>query len=463
MSLITDSLEALYSVQDVYLTAKQYSDGLSPEAFATPRLARLFRKSGTKFRINYCSTVISAVSDRLEISSVACGSPAGNAVIEEVWEDNLLGIEAGNVHEAALTYGETYVIFWTDDDEKIRLYHHDPFSVRVFYDPANKRIKTHAIKTWDEKKRKRVDLYFADRVERYVSVKEVTETTPTRDIDFTHYLDEDQDESDWLITHEWGEVPVFHFRTNYPDATPEHIEAYGPQSILNKLVVSQMSAVDFDLFPQRYALQDLSGAFSDDPSAQDFEPESTEPAADLGNDTTTNSLHSGPGTVQVFKGMSSVGEFSTGDPKNYTDPIAFYVEQLGVVTGTPTHLLEKGQAPQSGAARRAQMETLTAKVGKRQRNFAATWKEMFNFILRISGIDDRVQIDWAPIYKAGDDEDFWKAAEYRLKIGVPREVILREAGYTDLEMSQWNPEPIVADIPEVEEEVDALELEDAEL
>lgn len=430
MSILSQSLLELAGKVDGYSEALEYYEGRSPDVYANTRIARILKSNDAKFRINWCRSTVTAVSDRLEISRIATGDARADAFIQDAWDYNMLSLEALNINRAALVYGETYVIAWPNEEGNVVMHHNTPESVRVFYNPNNPRQKTHAIKTWVENKHTRVDVYFADRIERYISVKESQEVVLRDERSFVDYVDDDGDST---LPNPFGEVPVFHFRTSYPMAHPEHYEAYGIQNMLNKFVVAQMTGVDFNTFPQRYILWEAAknegGADAD--NYFDDEDEVT-----VGDSAGANALVSGPGTVWDLTGAKSVGEFASSDPGNTIEPMNNLMQQLSLVTNTPHYIFNTSGVAPSGESRRMAERPLVKKVEHRQLSLGATWKELFKFVLKVSNIDAVPQVTWAPVQDYKTTEDF-ELAEKKIAMGIPKEVVLGELGYTVEEMENW--------------------------
>lgn len=446
MNDLVSGLNALDAEQKRLEEAWAHYEGTTPEYFASVGVARYLRDSGRRFRINWCRTVVTAVLNRLEIAAVSAvvpeaedGLPAdaspAQVALDACWYDNRLGLGAPNLHESALGYGETYAIVWPDPDDetKVNIDHNPPTQVAIVYDPENGRTKRYAIKRWMAAgERLRVNLYYADRTERYVTREPLKDGASWDSVEFLPYFDlaDGEDEEDSTIANPYGIVPVFHFRPQWPIARPEHLDAYGAQNGLNKLVASYFGTVDFQVFPQRYGLTEKAVAAST--ADEDFQELESEETAEEDRDRP----QTGPGTFWWLDNAKSVGQFQPADPKVFWDPIQQLVQHLAVTTETPSHVFQFGGTPPSGESRRAENEPLYAKVAHRQAALGATWEELFEFVLVVRGIGGSVQIDWAPIDRA-DDKDGLEAAKAKLELGVPRDVVLMEAGYTDREMATW--------------------------
>lgn len=103
--------------------------------------------------------------------------------------------------------------------------------------------------------------------------------TPARPLDQARGRDEVQptDGLGNVVVPSYGAVPVFHFRTREPYGRPEHRGTFGPQNAITKLSATLMATVDYQAFPQRYALMQARGAddlFAPDPDDETAAPDS---------------------------------------------------------------------------------------------------------------------------------------------------------------------------------------------
>jgi hypothetical protein len=101
---------------------------------------------------------------------------------------------------------------------------------------------------------------------------------------------------------------------------------------------------------------------------------------------------------------------------------------MASITSTPTHYFLKGTYLASGQALRVAEAPLTKKVQNRQLALESTWIDLFNFLLRIEGIQANIDVDWANC-ETVDVVDEWDVAVRKKSVGMPLEQILIELGY----------------------------------
>lgn len=463
MSDLELAIKSIRDDEERLKEADEYADNRQAEVFASARLRRILERTGKKFRVNWARIVIESVLNRLEIASMTTGNDEQDEIIDDTWAHNELGLEAPVFMEKALTWGECYALVWPseeaededveDEDLDIDILMVSPLTAKMFYQTENTRKKRFWARMWEEEilvglesaveKRVRVNLVYADRIEKYVSKGE----TGAKDDDFEPFIDSyeeflnDEGEievvEEWPIEHDFGEIPVFHFRTQKEHGRPEHYDAFGPQDMLNKLTATQMATNDFQGFPQRYALTGRDPknetTFESDFDAGDFEGGADGPSALVDEDDRAKDaggqMDSGPGEVWLLK-ADKVGQFTPADPDVFLKPMATYIRAMATATGTPLHHFEgQGGAP-SGESLRVAEAPLVKKVKKRQAMFGSTWRDIFVFVLRLRGHEDAtVTLGWQPA-QSQDDIQGWALVKAKVEAGIPFRQALIEHGYT---------------------------------
>lgn len=448
MSDLTTAVKALQDVIPDYEKAEAYYKGNQPEFFASIRMRRALMRTGVAFRMNVCRPVITAVLSRLEITSVTSPDDRISNLLDDVWSENQLDLIHQDIHEAALVYGECYVMVWPDEDDEgnniplITL--NTPDTMRLFYDPENPRKKAFAVKAWKvgDGKRTRVNLYYPDRIEKYVSKA----TAIGKDSDFVKYYDDDADDdavegnAEWPIPNPYGEVPVFHFRTKRPYGRPEHADAFSPQDAINKMFITMMATVDSQGFPQRYFISEggpgdaLVDTVFQQAGAVDLNEDGT-PKSDGGK----HQLDASPGSVWELFGKGTIGQFPAADLKMFADSTSHVVGMLSAITSTPQHYFDAMTGTPSGESLRAAEAPLVKKVNHRIQSFSATWEDVLEFALDVMGVgatDPEIVVHWAPVLSSSD-MDFWRGVQAKIVAGVPVRQALAEAGYTDEELDSF--------------------------
>ena len=428
MSDIKIALDGILDRRDHYMTAESYYDAVQREVFSNQTWLKLFRQDNKHFRFNFAKTVVDAVSHRLEIANIFGMNEQESAVINEIWEKNDLKLDANEIHRNALMYGDAYGIVWTDLNGEITVDYNSPLTTIIIYDDENPRIKRFAAKLWQTtdiqgKNITKMNMYYPDRIEKYVTFGEVENVASVSGFELIE-----------IIENPWNEVPVFHFRTTKQYGRPEHLDAYGPQDAINKMIATHMTTVDYQGAPQRYALSNGGNGAE----YEDFNETGTV-------DENLGRLKNGPGELWYLNGISKVGEFAPADHTVFTEPVREFVRSMASITSTPLHYFEKQNIP-SGEALRTAEAPLIKKIQDRQIAFGNAWRDMFSFILLVQGIDSGAYVVWEPAESLAS-LDAWEVAVKKRVVGVTLEQVLVEMGYdTELAASMAAQESSLTDL-----------------
>lgn len=461
---LLDALGALIAARPAYDEAERFYTGETDEVFTSRRLRQLFADDNfaNRFRVNYSATPVDVMTEHTQVQAITGSEPSAVALLNRVWEANELGLEAKSLHRMVYEFGDCCVIGWPSEelDGGVELYAHDPRNVRVFYDPQRPRRASHAVHMWTEWGRDaggnpvstvRVNLYWPDSVEQWVSRTAATGAVITgsraEDLgDLVPYTDPDDPEASSVVDNPFDVLPVIHFRNDRPYGRPEHADAYGPQTMINKLNTTMMVAVDYAGFPQRYVLTDsaMDTGFPADAFSADDQPLTTE-STGLSPDS---QLESGPGSTWLLSGSKlSVGEFTAAETQNFLNAIGSLINQLANVTDIPLHYYNRsGQMP-SGESFRQANRPLDAKVEDRHAQLGVSWRSLFDLCLLFNGVKPSdATVAWLPPAPATDKET-WETAKLQQEVGVPTDEVLLERGYMPTQVAAWTTPPPVADAP----------------
>jgi hypothetical protein len=441
---LTKAVTEILEHADDYRLADDYYRGRVDEVFASDKIAALLKASAKHYRTNLAATPVDAVLNGLELTTVMVpgleDKPNEKLTQElqtQVIERNELSLYLPDWFREVGKEGDAYLIVWEGEDDggtkTCEIHIKKPTGSRMFYKDENEREKDFFAFMWKESnpKRTRINLYYADRVERYVS----TATEPKSDKDFIEFT---VDNEDWPIPHEYGEVPVFHGRSDHPYGVPDHFKAYGPQNAINKLLATHMASIDFQGFPQRAALMDTG--LDDDGDAWDQDDNEADAASGTIDTDDESRLVSSPGRLWMLRNVKELVQLEAANPDSFLKPLDKAVQLMSAATGTPLRFFvgTQGQQP-SGASLSEDDKRLTARKQMRQRMLGAVLSDAFTFAMRkILGHTDcpRVVVEWAPAQRA-ELLDEWETVEAKQRAGVPRDVSLQEAGYTAVQVEQW--------------------------
>lgn len=465
---LIDGWKELVQARPGYEEADKYYSGNLGEVFASPRIMWLLKKAGaTSVKdFNYAHIPVDTIANRLHVVAVTVvedtdgnGEPDGadpdkpvsaaQKALDQLMADNQLDAELPGHWKGCSKHGDGLLFVWPvteGDNEKpvgvdVRVNSAD--CARAIYDDEDRLKLRYVIKSWQitdvdpvngkERKRTRANLYYDDRLERFVSVRSADRRSELGDAKAWEPYTADGKPA--IIEHNLGRNPFFHFRNDRPYGQPEHLHAYGPQQMVNKLVVADATSVDFQIFPQRYALMDptadqpmgnLSDPFSPDDEIDDLEDE--------GN---TSQLSADPSAVWKLW-AKAVGQFDPAPADVFLSRLDRYVQAMAETTETPLYRFGShfAQTPSGEALRQADAPTLN-RVEARKAAYGPVLADALEFALSLLGYAAEVRVVWRPSQQVTDAEG-WNTVAAKIVAGVPRDVALVETGnYTSDQVKGW--------------------------
>lgn len=271
----------------------------------------------------------------------------------------------------------------------------------------------------------RVNLYFADRIERYITAQ----ATGTLEEDLERYQTYSEDDVDWMTTHDVGEVPVFAFQPNYllsrGAGTSDLEDAMSIIDLINKGFLDMAVASEFTSAPQRWA----TGV------EIPLDPKTGEPKSlyKAGGDTVWTASND----------MAKFGQFAAGSLSSFKESINLLVEHLAVVSRTPLYYLQAMANWPSGEMLRSIEAALRQRVQDHQDSFTGTWQAIMLAALRLSGVEvpaenaNDVIPEWLPPNAPFATREHLEELKVHSEVlGVPEEMLWRKAGYSAAEIAE---------------------------
>lgn len=496
--ILMQSLKEFNDALPEYLLARDMYEGTAGNLFATEKVQRLLANSGVYDveEFNYARVPVREIAKKLGIRAVVCGAgddsdeddtpgekddtlEAGEAApvskaekkrladvadekLEALRKRNQLVPEEKQLMVKASEYGDSYLFVWpviqASDEEaeeafeegmqidethqgravSVDIFVNEPTSVRMFYDPENQLHATHAIKVFEwvdpdqpdaDAPSLRATLYFKESVERWVAPPG---SDGSRREDWRPYLPPGVTE--WPAENPTGRLPFFHFRTDRTYGTPEHRSAYGPQRLINKLISAHAVTIDYQSFPQRYA---LSNPKMDEVLNNLMDPDFPEDDEDDPQGSASSQLRADPSAVWKLPGISSVGQFEPANPSVFLEPLDRYIGAMAELCEIPRYRFTSRAQMPSGESLREENKPLDDKAAERQQEYGAILAEAYEFALELLGMKDiTVTVQWKPTTMASGIDD-WSIIEKKIANGVPVEQVLIEAGYAADQVEKW--------------------------
>lgn len=409
-----------------------YYRGAHPLLYASSKYRQAFGNLFSGFADNFCSLVVDAVEERLDVEGFRMGADrdiAADADAWHIWQRNGLDSWSGVAHTEALVKSASYALVWADEDEsdEVEITIQDALEMAVGLDRTHHDVIA-AMKRWrEDDDAVFATLYLPDRIEKW----EQTPASRSWANQYGYAVDGWSPRrvpgEPWPLPNPLGEVPVVPLvnRPRLDGSGQSEIASVIPlQNALNKLFLDMLVAAEYAAFPQRYA---TGIELLDDP--------------DTGKPI--NPFRSEAGSLWTTEGPTVFGQFAVADLAPYVKAIETTIQHVASITRTPPHyLLGQAGAFPSGESLKATETGLVAKARRRQRSFGESWEQVIRLAFRVLG-DARGEIE--------DSETIWRDPETRTEsehvdavvkmgsdpIGIPSEALWEDLGKTPQQIARY--------------------------
>lgn len=413
---IEKAIEELRLNRSRYEKTESYYDGDHELSFATDKFVNAFGSLFREFALNLCPAVVEALRDKLVITefSVEKGERKETAADAwKIWQDNRMGVRAGEIHKEAVKNGDAYAIVWPGPDKRVTIYPNKAASSMVTYDPELPGKILWGAKYWAMLDKKvRLNLFYPDRTERYISKKKVDGELPEAN-GFTEF--------EAPVPNPYGVVPIFHFANNADVGSlgrSELKDVIPVQDGLNKSVLDMLVAMEFASYRQRWA----SGIEIDyDDNGKPIPP-----------------FKAGIERLWITENNEAkFGDFEATELKQFLEVKDSFRTDFATVSGTPLYYFMQTGAnfPQSGESYRRSETRFINKVRDRQGAFGAVWEDLMEFALMVENKGQvRLFTGWEEPEKLSEKESL-ENLQIKKDLGVSDEQLWMEAGYGEADIA----------------------------
>jgi hypothetical protein len=404
-----------------YELARQYYSGEHDTA-VTDRLKK-FLPPRLKFRDNFCNVVVDALAERLEVIGFDSNVEAVSEWAWQLWQQNRMDYMQVVVHTETVMLGDSYVLCdWDAENSRPRWTYQMAEMILPHYSEVTRTIDW-ASKKWiqhmkiGEEPETRLNLYYPDRVEKYVARGGVWA------------MFQDEEDLTWPLPWVASDgsplgVPLIHFR-NRPLGSDygqsEIMNVIPMQDLLNKTLIDLMMVLDTLAFPQRYTVDINHGS---------------------------SRLDILPGSVTEFHteadGGGQVGQWAAAPVDGPLRAIESLVQHIAGTTRTPQHLFQIAGGMPSGEALKTAETGLVKKAQQRMVNFGNSWEDCIVMGLRIQAAfgqaistpdDLRVQVEWDDP-ETRNEQAHLETLKSKMELGITKHQIWRELGYSQEQIDQ---------------------------
>lgn len=443
-SYITHLTSAEKTRQDGYKSYREYYNG-DHDTMLTVRIRKFLEiKDSQEFNYNLCPIVIDALSERLKVTGFDAGDQG--ETFWQWWDDNNMDGKQGIVHTAAVRDGDTYVLVeWDQDNDRPRyafeLACAENEGVKVHYSQEHSGEIEFASKRWivsvgeGAGKKRRLNLYYPDHIEKYISVDGQSEGN------YQAHLDEQTNGNApgviqegalgqcgwywWTDTGQQGGkpigVPVVHFKNKdqgYDWGTSELSDVVPLQNALNKATIDLIASSDVSAFRILVAMGDKWDNISVYPGAL-IQSEKPRTEAD----------------VKTIEGE---------DPTRLIASVDRFVMASAQVSRTPISYFQVSKERPAEGTLQQEESGLVAKSEKCQTDFGNSWEQMMVISRRLAnvfggmGMDEKQSIncEWKEAQTRNELQHL-QTLLLKKQLGVPDDQIWREMGYDEDKIAKF--------------------------
>ena len=424
--------------QDNYRTYREYYDGVHSAQLTDRQRKYLQVKAGEEFRLNYCPVVVDSLCEKLSVTGF--DADAQSELLWEWWTANRMDGVQGSIHLAAVRDGDAYLMVEWDNERGLPVFSYeeaacDGEGVKLVYSDE-RNVPLCATKRWRVKSGdgvgdvRRLNVYYPDRIEKFVSRSSAFEG------DWQPYQEPGQPwPIPWLdkASQPLG-VPVVHFRNKnqgYNYGVSELADVLSIQNALNKSMLDLLAAADTTAFR-------IFWMIGDDPSGLTVAPGSW-----------VYSSHPPAG-----EDGAAVGYFPGEDLSKLIALKDSVAMEIARVTRTPISYFQISAQRAAEGTLKQEESGIVGKAKERQVSFGNAWEDALAIARRLWNtwgpgpeMDGAQSIStvWQDPQSRNEKEHL-EGLELKMKLGVPKKQLWREAGYNDSQ---------IADMEQMEEEAEA--------
>ncbi len=442
---------------------RKYYDGEQTLVYGTEKFKEFF-PDFEGFEDNWCGVVVDAISEKIKLMGLKLdndetGEGEENPVTKEIWDvfrDNDIDEQEGDLTEGVLVEGRAAVIVWPDDDKKASIDWNPANLVKVRYSEEDYRVIDFAIKRWvTPSGRILINVFDKFEVRKYIEGRDQTlpdrsklgiaTTIPqqTPNLSLTPRFVEDED---WPLKHEFGEVPVVEFRNKRGSELSDVIPL---QDAINYMLVSTFVATDFETLKQKVFfthIKEPKGGWSSVPGRVWQVP----PAVDQ------------DGNYEHGK----MAEFTGSDLNQYRGIIEMVLQHLALTSKTPVRMFFKsdrggrGDAP-SGESQLIEDEPLLDKATDRMTRMGNSWFHVARLVAKVLNVDSdlRGEMVWQDPrskYSMALLSEAVKLANPKDGLGLPIQWVIKRLGLSPEDLAEL--ETMLAEQIKEQEEAEQAEM-----
>jgi hypothetical protein len=399
---------------------ERYYDGDQRREFGTAKWEEAFGHLFGPLCDNWMQIVVDAAAERLKVVGFRFGDERDDQEAwKDIWQPNNLDAESRIIHTEAIKCGVAYTLVDPnnpDGDFPLVTGEH-PSEVVVACSPLNRRIRLAALKKWwDEADGYTyANLFLPDAVIKYRSQNK-TKRPPTSAVSWG---------AGNIEINPLGVVPIVPFfnRPGMSYGGRSDLDVGIPlQDAINHAIRNLILGIEFQGFPQRAIIG--------------WEP----PLGENGLPLPGTDLKLAQSRAWTFKDNDvKLVELAAANLQNFKVPLDLFVQHLSAQTRTPPHYLLADVANVSGDGLKTAEGGLVFRCWDKIEGFSDPWEETTRLSFKALKSDKANVLDAETLWKDPENKSEAEkvdAATKLVSIGVPLEIALLRAGYSQKEVEQ---------------------------
>lgn len=334
-----------------------------------------------KFCDNVCHQIIAEAADRLELLRFDCEDTKTHDYLSDWFSTATLSDFAGTVHYNALRDGNHVVALgWDDARQMVMLYQEDWWNgyegVWIAYDNNDNML--YAVKEWRTPDGIRRNIWFEDRVERYMGAGAAN----SQNAKFQPYHDV-EDGMGWSVA--WTQL----------DGTPLHIPYVHFANPSRGKRNYGTSEIDGGVLGFQDQLNDLQYDMSAAGRMTGFQMLGISGVKKEIDPVTKKEIPMKVGPGQVFTSSNPQTRYQVLEAGDISQLLHLYLQKLKSVsrmTRTPLHLITGGEWPSGEALLRAELPAV-GKAMRQAKRFAPAWVSVAHKATEIANVFGRAGLD----------------------------------------------------------------------
>lgn len=423
--------------QHEYTKLQNYYEGDQPLAFMAPEIRTIINGRFDSLVINWASLIVNTIAERLVPLGYAIpGQKRATKQVNQIWQNNDMDTQVQQAFIDTLVFGRSYAIVWGDKTNKATISLESAKNMIAYRDPGTRQW-TAALKRWVEDDGRAYAVVYtpekiwwcrsktknADTSDLYASAEQVTDLSGVP-ANGWEVMDEIVNPLGVLNVVVLANRPLL----TTPEGSSELSDVLPMADGLNKMATDMMVTSEFYATPRRWA----TGVELEERTVLD---EDDNEVIALKNDFDTDKAM---GRWNLFEDTDArVGQFPEAELKNFIDGIDMLSKYIAAIKKIPAHYFDPSKSGLASAeAVRAAEAPLVVMAKRMMLTLGSALEQVGRLALMVESSDMpsasemRMETLWQ------DPENLTQAqkvdaATKRAAIGVPKEQLWRDAGYTE--------------------------------